>query len=53
MIGRGAMGNPWLFREARRALEGGAPEAVSLNERIDTAVLHARWMVDFKGERWA
>ena len=51
MIGRGAMGNPWLFREARRALEGGAPQAVSLNERIDTAVLHARWMVDFKGER--
>ena len=51
MIGRGAMGNPWLFREARRALKGGAPEAVSLSERIDTAVLHARWMVDFKGER--
>ena len=51
MIGRGAMGNPWLFREARRVLEGGAPQAVSLNERIDTAVLHARWMVDFKGER--
>ena len=51
MIGRGAMGNPWLFREARRVLEGGAPQAVSLNERIDTAVLHAHWMVDFKGER--
>ena len=51
MIGRGAMGNPWLFREARRVLEGGAPQAVSLNERIDTAMLHARWMVDFKGER--
>lgn len=51
MIGRGAMGAPWLFREARRALAGGQPRPVSLTERVDTAVLHTRWMVDFKGER--
>ena len=51
MIGRGAMGNPWLFRDARIDLEGGTPQGISLNERIETAVLHARWMVDFKGER--
>ena len=51
MIGRGAMGNPWLFREARAALEGASAPQVTLAERIDTAILHARRMVDFKGER--
>ena len=30
---------------------GLAVEPAILNERIDAAVLHARWMVDFKGER--
>ena len=51
MIGRGAMGNPWLFRESLAALRGGEVQPVTLQERVDTALLHARWMVDFKGER--
>lgn len=51
MIGRGAMGNPWLFRESLAALRGGEAQPVTLQERVDTALLHARWMVDFKGER--
>ena len=51
MIGRGAMGNPWLFREAAAAIRGGDVPPVSLQERVETALLHARWMVDYKGER--
>ena len=51
MIGRGAMGNPWLFRDALCALEGREAPAVTLTERVETARLHARWMVDYKGER--
>ena len=51
MIGRGAMGNPWLFRGVRQALAGGRPGEVTLEERIDTAILQAQWMVAFKGER--
>ena len=51
MIGRGAMGNPWLFRESLAALRGGEAQPVTLQERVDTALLHARWMVDYKGER--
>ena len=51
MIGRGAMGNPWLFRMARQALEGVPVTPETLAERIETAMLHAQWMVDFKGER--
>lgn len=51
MIGRGAMGNPWLFRDAAAAIAGETAKPVSLQERVDTALLHARWMVDYKGER--
>lgn len=51
MIGRGAMGNPWLFREAAAAIRGEDVPPVSLQERVETALLHARWMVDYKGER--
>lgn len=39
MIGRGCFGNPWIFREARAALEGEpVPERPPLAERCDTAV---------------
>jgi len=51
MIGRGCMGNPWLFRTARQALEGKPVETETLLERIETAMLQAEWMVAFKGER--
>lgn len=51
MIGRGAMGNPWLFRDALAAMEGREPQPVTLAERVETARLHARWMVEYKGER--
>jgi len=45
MIGRGATGNPWVFREAR----GGPPP--SERERIDVAVRHAVLNAAFYGER--
>lgn len=51
MIGRGAMGNPWLFRTARQALRGESVTPEGLEERVETALLHAEWMVQFKGER--
>ena len=51
MIGRGCMGNPWLFRTARQALEGKEIQKETLLERIETAMLQAQWMVEFKGER--
>ena len=51
MIGRGCMGNPWLFKTARQALEGKPVEKETLLDRIETALLQAQWMVDFKGER--
>ncbi len=34
MIGRGAMGNPWIFRDVQRVSEGLMPLPVSLAERL-------------------
>jgi len=54
MIARGAIANPWIFRETKYYLETGRlPEPVSFSERIDTALRHLRLSVDIKGERRA
>ncbi|MEI6605196.1 MAG: tRNA dihydrouridine synthase DusB [Verrucomicrobiota bacterium] len=46
MIGRAAMGNPWVFREARQFLENGAtPPPVMLEERWALIVRHCRLAV--------
>lgn len=50
MIGRGAMGNPWLFRGAREALAGLLVTVPSLQEKVETAIHHAQLMAGFKGE---
>jgi tRNA-dihydrouridine synthase B len=47
MVGRAAMGNPWVFREARHFLETGTPlAAVPLEERWGLVVRHCRLAVD-------
>ena len=51
MIGRGAEGNPWLFRAVRAALDGRPCEKETLTERIELARQQAEWMVQYKGER--
>lgn len=51
MIGRGAMGNPWLFRKAGQLLNGLPVQQETVEERIRTAMLHMEWMVGYKGER--
>ncbi len=53
MIGRGAMGNPWIFAQVRQALLGEAIRLPSLAERMDMAARHLRMMVEWKGERAA
>ena len=51
LAGRGAMGNPWLFRRIRQRL-GGEPETeISPAERLATALEHIDRMVAYKGER--
>ena len=47
MIGRAAMGNPWVFREAKHFLATGETQApVLLDERWDLVIRHCRLAVD-------
>ncbi|MBQ9116734.1 MAG: tRNA dihydrouridine synthase DusB [Clostridia bacterium] len=49
-IGQGAMGNPWLFREIREAMDGRGEYVPSVKERMYTALLHLELLLRFKGE---
>lgn len=51
MIARAAIGNPWVFQQAKCAMEGETYVLPTLRERIETALLQADWMVASKGER--
>lgn len=51
MIGRGAMGDPWIFAEITAALEGRAYTPPTPRERFDLALGQVRDMVAEKGER--
>jgi len=51
MIGRGAMGNPWLFGEIISALDKTNYVAPSTGERIDTAIAQLDAMILEYGER--
>lgn len=51
MIGRGAVGNPFLFREISAILQGKAPPpSPTSGERVETALLHLRAAIADKGE---
>jgi tRNA-dihydrouridine synthase B len=50
-IGRGAMGNPWIFERTGHYLETGEllPEP-DARERVDTALRHLDLMIEYRGE---
>lgn len=51
MIGRGAQGNPWIFREVTAALEGRElPPRPTRRELYDMIVRHAQLAAQYKGE---
>ena len=51
MIGRGAQGNPWIFREVSHYLETGGILERPTKEQIKEAVLrHAQLQMEYKGE---
>ncbi|MCR4399100.1 MAG: tRNA dihydrouridine synthase DusB [Firmicutes bacterium] len=52
MVGRAALGNPWIFREIASALSGGKL-SVTLEERVNTALEHLMMMTAEYGERSA
>ena len=54
MIARGCFGNPWIFQQARAALEGREiPPLPSLEERCDTAVRQFELAARYKSEKIA
>lgn len=52
-IGRGAVGNPFIFGEIISALEDKDYSEPTLDERIESAILQLKWAVEEKGERVA
>jgi tRNA-dihydrouridine synthase B len=52
-IGRGAVGNPFIFGEILSALEGKEYTEPDINERIEIALLQLSTAVEEKGEKIA
>lgn len=52
MVGRGALGNPWIFRDINAWLSGGAFIAPpSLSEKLSVMYRHISLACEYKGER--
>ena len=52
-IGRGAVGNPFIFEEIAAAIEGAPYSPPSLDERCEAALLQLKVAIEEKGERVA
>ncbi len=50
-IGRGALGNPWLYAGIRACLAGHMPKQPSLEEKKLVALEHVRLEVHYEGEK--
>ncbi len=53
MIGRGAMGNPWIFRQIREKIRGGDVYKVSATDRKEMILRHYDLMLKSKPENIA
>jgi len=52
MIGRGAVGTPWIFRDIKTYLETGKLSApLTVSEKVELAKLHFKKSIEIKGER--
>ena len=53
LIGRAAIGNPWIFRQCQQLFHGKPILDISVAERVKVCRRHLRMEVEFKGERTA
>ena len=54
MIGRAALGNPWLIRDIVKYLNDGVePIPVSKDEKIEMCIKHMNYLLEFKQEKTA
>lgn len=50
LIGRAAVGNPWIFEQTKRLLQGLPERDISVQERVEVCSRHLDLSVDFFGE---
>ena len=50
MIARGAMGNPWIFKQVEKKLKGEEPLIISNSDRIDMCIRHYNLAIKYNGE---
>ena len=50
MIGRGAIGNPWIFEEIAAHLDGKEYTAPDLKDRLEACLRHIKMISEHKGE---
>lgn len=53
MIARGSMGNPWIFKQIERKLNGEEPLIITSAEKIDMCIKHYNLALKYDGERKA
>lgn len=51
LIGRGALGNPWIFRDIEDALAGRAPKIITPAERTRVILRHAELFLEHSGQK--
>lgn len=53
LIGRGAIGNPWIFEQTKRMLSGLPQREIDIEERVEVCKKHLHAAIQWKGERTA
>lgn len=53
LIGRGAIGNPWVFEQSQRLLNGQQLRNITVEERVRVCRQHLLSAIEFKGEHTA
>ena len=53
LIGRGAIGNPWIFEQCAQVFHGEHERTIPVTERVAVCRRHLEMAVTFKGERTA
>ena len=51
MVGRAAIGNPWIFKQIKDYLKGQAPTLPNYDERVRICLRHLELSIQWKGER--
>jgi nifR3 family TIM-barrel protein len=53
LIGRGAIGNPWIFEQTKRMISGLPQREIPIAERVEVCKKHLLAAIGWKGERTA